>query len=238
MKSKIPVNLENYPALLDMAGRDKEGFLSLMKNMFAIANGAVQNEHDKVSKKYFNIELPDLISQMLQAVFDHKGIMQNLPNQENAETISELYGHAINPLHAAFTKKGLQNHKGEDVSFEEKFGMKEDEYSVKRWLQGLFFYSYYCDLKDLAQALSLSDYAFIEDEKHENIGKLLELKPILAYQKAIGILPGKLYEGTGFFDGGDLNGSDSCPACKHPPDSLFSLGEETICTNCQGAFRE
>lgn len=237
-KSKVPVNLDNYPSLKELAGTNKEEFLTILKTVFSTMDRAVGQGHHKDSKEYFGIAIQDLVGELLGAMFDHKGIIDHLPNKSNAEALSEMYGHALNPLYAAFTKDGLMNHEGSPVSFEEKFGMTEEKFSVKVWLQGLLFYSYYCSLPDFAEYLALNDFALVDEEKHANISKLLEIKPVLAYQKAIGILPGKLYPETGFFDTGDLNGATVCPACQDPEDSLFSIGEVTICTNCKGAFKE
>lgn len=235
MKSKVPVNLENYPALMDLANSDKAEFLQLMKSLFTTANNAVREGHTNVSKEYFGISYQDLINELTGAMFDHKGIIDHLPNQLNATTINDLYGHAINPLHAAFTKDNMLNTAGETVSFVQKFGIEDRDFTVKKWLQGLLFYSYYCDLPSLAQYLALNDYSLVDEEKSKNIAKLVELRPILDYQKRIGILPGKLIPNTGFFDAGDLK-EEECPACQ-VPDSLLQLSDQlTVCTKCKGGF--
>jgi hypothetical protein len=145
----------------------------------------------------------------------------------------------VNPLHAAFSGNNLHDRDFKPISFEEKYGMKKKDFTVKNWLQGLMFFSYYGSLPDIANYLHTHDHTLYDTEKHENIDKIIEVRPALSYQKAIGILPSKLIPGSGFFDCGDLNGADNCPAC-HVPESLFSLGENdiTVCLECKGGYEK
>lgn len=232
---KIPINLENYPSLGKLSEEDKPQFLQLLKSVFKIIDKSVESDFHVISKEYFGLELQDLIGEILGAIFDHKGIMEHLPNQENAHMLSNMYGHTLNPLHAAFSKQGMQDQAGNHVSFEEKFGVRERDFTVKKWMQGLLFYSYYCSLPDLAKSLALNDYDMVDAGKHENIARLIEIRPALNYQKQIGILPGKLIPETGFFDAGDLK-EDNCRACQ-VPDTLFDLGAITVCTECRAGYR-
>lgn len=233
LPDRVPIDMTKYPALKAM-GKDAGPLVSAL---FTMANNVVSKGHDKVSKQYFGLEYQDLINQLSDAMFDYKGITAHLPNQSNAAALNEMFGHTLNPLHAAFTKENLMDHKGVPVTFEEKFGVSEKDYTVKRFMQGLLFYSYYCSLPDLADYLAMGEYDLIDDEKYKNIAKLLEIKPVLAYQKAIGIIPGKLYPETGFFQAGDLKDYTECPACR-VPEQLFSLGDDdiTVCLNCKGAY--
>jgi hypothetical protein len=234
---KIPVNLDNYPALKELAGEDKEGFLQLLKSLFNTANEAVASGHHKVSREYFGMEYQDLLKELMGAMFDHKGMMEYLPGP-NGKMLSHMYKHALNPLHAAFTKDStfIVDHEGKEVTFLEKFGMEEEEFTVKRWLQGLLFYSYYCSLPDFARYLAMNDYDLVDEEKHENIAKLIELRPVLDYQKRIGIIPGKLIAETGFFDAGDPPAGETCPACQ-VPDKLIQVTEAlTVCCECKAGY--
>lgn len=233
MPDKVPINMTKYPHLKAMG---KES-IPLISSVFEMLDKAVAEGWHEVSEEFFGATLQDLIKQLTEAVFDHRGIIGFLPDQENAEALSSLFKHQINPLYSAFSKTGLMNHDTTPATFEEKFGLKESEYSIKRFFQGLLYYSYYCSLPDFANYLATSDFELMDREKHENIGKLIELRPVMVYQESIGIIPGKLYPDTGFFDCGDLNGATTCPACKHP-DSLISLGTESVCKECKGAFRE
>ena len=99
------------------------------------------------------------------------------------------------------------------------------------------FYSYYCSLPDLARYMALNDYSLVDEEKHENVAKLLEIRPVLDYQKRIGILPGKLIPETGFFHAGDYKDETDCPACQMP-DHLFDLGEMVVCSNCKAGYEK
>ena len=233
LPDKVPINMTKYPHLKEL-GTEAGPIVS---SVFAMLDKAVAEGYHEASEKFFGITIQDLITQMTEAVFDHRGIIGHLPNQDNAEALSRMFTYQINPLYSAFSKTGLMNHDSSPATFEEKFGLKENEFNVKRFFQGLLFYSYYCSLPDLAVHLSTSDYELMDREKHENIDKLIELRPVLRYQEAIGIVTGKLYPETGFFDCGDLNGAESCPACKHP-NTLIPLGELTVCTHCKGAFRD
>lgn len=237
MPAKVPVNLENYPALQAYAEKDKAAFIGIMKSMFALVNQAVADNWHNISEDYFGMSLQELTSQLLHAMFDHKGIMDHHPNESNGQALSEMYEYALNPLTAAFTKEGLLDHEGNAVSFMEKFGLSESEFTVKKWVQGLLFYSYYCSLPDLAKALATNDYTLIDEEKHVNIAKLIEIRPVLDYQKRIGILPGKLIPGTGFFDAGQIKNLNQCPACQ-VPEEVYDLGEIAVCTNCKAGFEK
>jgi hypothetical protein len=238
LDTKIPVNLENYPALLELAGEDKEGFLQLLKSLFNTANDAVQAGHHKVSREYFGMEYQDLLRELMAAMFDYKGIMDYMPGP-NREAISDMYKYAVNPLYAAFTKDDgmLLDAKGKPITFEEKFGQGEEEFTVKAWLQGLLFYSYYCSLPDFAQYLAINDFSLVDNEKHKNIAKLMEVRPVLNYQQAKGILPGKLIPETGFFDAGEtFPGTEICPACKSV-DKMIEVTEElTVCCECKAGY--
>jgi hypothetical protein len=232
---KIPVNLENYPTLLDLANNDKEKFLQLFKATFTMMDTAAKHKHLEASEDFFGMPYHEFMEEVMSAFFDHAGIMAFHPNKTTGESLSDLYGHAINPLHAAFMETDLLNAEGEKVSFEQKFGLKETEMSVRSWLQGLMFYSYYCSLPDLSQYLSLKDYDLIDELKHKNIAKLLQIKPALAYQKQIGVLPGKLVPFTGFYEC-ESTKEDLCPACQ--TEELQKLGNLKVCNHCYAGFTE
>ena len=234
LPDKVPIDMTKYPNLKALG---KEGAGPIVSSVFAMLDRAVAEGYHEASEEFFGITLQDLISQMTEAVFDHRGIIGYLPDQDNAEALSKLFTYQINPLYSAFSKTGLMNHDSSPATFEEKFGLKESEFNVKRFFQGLLFYSYYCSLPDLAVHLSTSDYELMDRDKHENIGKLIELRPVMRYQESIGIVPGKLYPETGFFDCGDLKGAEHCHACKIH-NTLYSLGEISVCSECKAAFRE
>ena len=238
MPDKVPINMTKYPHLQAL-GRDA---MPIISTVFETLDRAVSEGWHDVAEQYFGITLQDLMTEMTEAIFDHRGIVSYLPDQANADALSTLFEHQINPLYSAFSKTGMTSYDTTPITFEEKFGLKEGEYTVKRFIQGLLFYSYYCSLPDLATYLSTSDFALIDRDKHENIGKLIELRPVMKYQESIGIVPGKLYPDTGFFDCGDLDGAETCPACKgvseNGESTLISLGTESVCTSCKGAFRE
>lgn len=234
MPDKVPINLTKYPAIKELS-MEEAG--PLVSSTFKILDQAVASGYNKVSKEYFGMELQDLLAQLIEGIFDYNGMMEFLPNKSNGAALADMYEHALNPLHAAFTKKDLLNHEGEKVSFQEKFGMKEGEFTVKKWLQGLLFYSYYCSLPDLAQYLALNDYSLVDEEKHENIAKLIEIRPVLDYQKRIGILPGKLIPETGFFEAGDLKeGETVCPACQMDDQLIKVTNSLVICCHCKAGY--
>lgn len=231
---RIPIDMSKYPNLKQMELKDLG---SLVSATLSNLDEAVSKGFHSVSKRYFGLEYADLSKQLLDAMFDHSGILSYHPNESNAQAVSEMLGHAINPLHAAFTKESMYDSTGEPVSFEEKFGMSEEEFTPKAWLQGLLFYSYYCSLPDFARYLATSDFALVDEEKHENIAKLIELRPVLSYQKSQGIIPGKLIPESGFFDCGYEHVVQwvMCLACKSP-DTMYDLGDITVCTSCKAGF--
>lgn len=237
MKSKVPVNLENYPALMELANTNKTEFLQLMKAMFTIANENVQHNNHEVSKNMFGLEFSDLVKNLVDGIFDYRGMMEHLPNKTNAATLASMNGHYLNPLASAFGGFNLRDSSGNEVSFEEKFGIGKEDFSVKRWLQGLMFYSYYCSLPDFAKYLATNDYTLLEEEKYANIGKLIEIRPALDYQKKVGILPGKLVPETGFFDCGEIEKDETnCKVCM-ANDSLIQVTDDlTVCVECKGGF--
>jgi hypothetical protein len=239
---KIPIDMSKYPNLKQMELKDLG---SLVSTTLANLDEAVSKGFHSVSERYFGLGYADLSKQLLDAMFDHSGILSYHPNESNAQAVSEMLGHAINPLHAAFTKENLFDATGEPVSFEEKFGIAEEDFTAKKWLQGLLFYSYYCSLPDFARYLATSDFSLVDEEKHENIAKLIELRPVLTFQKKIGVIPGKLIPDSGFFDAGSkadwlrIPGFETniCPACKAPSDKhLYDLGDITVCTSCKAGF--
>ena len=125
---------------------------------------------------------------------------------------------------------------GNKVNFESKFALKEKEFDVKSWLHGLMFYSYYCSLPDLARYLALQDYNLVDEERHKNIAKLVQIRPALNYQKQIGILPGKLIPETGFFEcGNEPITANHCPACQ-VPGKIHVLEDISVCTHCYAGF--
>jgi hypothetical protein len=230
---KVPIDMNKYPNLKNMELKDLG---SLVSSVLTHLDDVVSKGFHTVSEKTFGIPYPDLLKELSEAMFDHSGIMSYHPNESSAKAVSEMFQHAVNPLAAAFSKKGLENHEGNPVTFAEKFGMEEEEFTVKRWLQGLLFYSYYCSLPDFARYLAVSDFALVDEEKHENIAKLIELRPVLSYQKKVGIIPGKLIPETGFFDVGAKITTDlNCFICQSP-DQLYDLGKITVCTSCKAGY--
>lgn len=234
LPERVPIDMTKYPHLKKM-GKDAGPIVS---GVFAALDRHVASGHHKVSEEYFGVGLQELTEQLLSAVFDYEGIMSFVPDKEQGKALAALSGHTLNPLHAAFTKTSLMNHDTSPATFEEKFGLKEDEYSIKHFFQSLLFYSYYCSLSDLAAYLSTNDYSLLDEEKYENIGKLIDIRPVLQYQKAIDITQGKLVPGTGLFECGKIpEGTETCPACK-VPNTLHDLGEDVICESCKGAFKK
>lgn len=233
LPDKVPIDMTKYPHLQAM-GKDAGPIVS---GVFATLESMIASGYHKDSVKYFGISIQELTSELLGAMFDHRGILDSMPNQSNADIISEAYEHTINPLHAAFDNTNLKNREFKEISFEEKFGMKKKDFTVKNYIQSLLFYGYYGSLPDIMKYLFTNDHSLYDDEKHENIDKLIQIRPVLEYQKAIGIIPGKLIPGCGFFDAGDLEVHAKCRACKHP-DSLFSLGEDDIvvCLECKAGY--
>jgi hypothetical protein len=233
---KIAVQMEDYPHLLDLANNDKEKFLQLFKATFTMLDQAAEQKHLEASETFFGMPYQEFMKDILTAFFDHAGIMSFHPNKATGEALSDLYGHAVNPLHAALMETDLLDAEGNKISFIEKFGINENDMDIKTWLQGLLFYSYYCSLTDLAKYLALKDYDLVDEEKHKNIAKLLQIKPALAYQKQIGVLPGKLIPLTGFFDCEDSKGESLCPACQ--TEELQRLGNLKVCNHCYAGFTE
>lgn len=233
LPDRVPIDMTKYPSLQAM-GKDAGPIVS---GVFATLEDMISSGHHETSEKFFGISIQDLTSELLGAMFDHRGILDSMPNQSNAEMISEAYEHTINPLYAAFDNTDLRDRDFKEISFEEKFGMKKKEFTVKNYIQSLLFYGYYGSLPDIMRYLFTNDHALYDNEKHQNIDKLIEIRPALEYQKAIGILPGKLIPGTGFFAAGELGAYAKCRACKHP-DSLFSLGEDdiTVCLECKAGY--
>ena len=233
LPDKVPINMAKYPHLKEN-GID---MVPIVSGVLEALDKNVASGNHKVSEEYFGVSLQELTEQLLSAVFDYEGIMSFLPDKVHGEALAALSGHRLNPLYSAHHKTDLMNHDASPATFEEKFGLTEEEFSIKHFFQGLLFYSYYCSLPDLAAHLSTNDFSLLESDKYESIDKLIDIRPALTYQKAIGILPGKLIPGTGLFNCGDFpEGEEVCPACK-VPDTLHDLGTEVLCDNCKGAFK-
>lgn len=233
---KVPVNLDKYSALKRLAEEDKDQFLQILKGVFTTMDVMVREGYHEVAEEQFGIPIHELTDQLLQAMFDHRGMLKLMPNQENAAFISESYQHALNPLAAAFDATDLKDRSYKPVSFEEKFGIDKKKFTVKDWLQSLMFYSYYGSMGDLASYLFTEDHTLFDNEKHENIDKLIDIRPALAYQRAIGILPGKLIPGTGFFTCGDATDTLVCPACQTRRPLLPLDTSTTVCTECKAGY--
>jgi hypothetical protein len=232
LPDKVPINMTKYPHLQAL-GKDAGPIVS---GVFEALDNMIEAGHHEVSKKVFGIPIQDLTAQLLEAMFDHRGIMNTLPDQENADFISEAYTYQLNPLHAAFDSSTIMDRNFKPVTFEQKFGMDKRDFTVKDFIQSLLFYSYYGKMDELAKYLFTNDYSLFDNEKHENIDKLIAIRPALTYQQAIGIMPGKLIPGTGFFDCGDAKGLTTCTACKSPK-GLILLDELSVCTECKGGYR-
>ena len=231
---KIPMNMTKYPHIQELG---KDG-LTIIQSIMNIIDKNISSGNHKIAEEFFGVSLQELTEELLSAVFDYEGIISFLPDKTQGEALAALSGHALNPLYSAFSKEGLMGQDGMPATFEEKFGLKEEEFSIRRFFQGLMFYSYYCSLPDLAAHLSTNDFSLIDKEKHENIGKLIDIRPVLTYQEKNGILAGKLVPGTGLFECGPFpEGAKVCPSCK-VPNTLHDLGEVVLCENCKGHFKK
>ena len=233
----MKVNLENYPAIKELSKEDKDAFLKMFKGIFNTMELMISKGFHKDSERYFKMPLHELAEQLLLAMFDHRGILDSLPRQGNADTISETQGHMVNPLYSAFSGTELYDKAFNEVSFEEKFGLKKEEFTVKTWLQGLMFLSYYGSMEDIGKYLAADEYDLFEEEKHKNIAKLVEVQPALNYQKSLGYLAGRLIPGTGYFKAGMISSdTKTCPACKMP-DTLEQVTRGVKgCRNCKAGF--
>lgn len=237
MSKVIPVDLEKYPSLVRLVQQEgQKKFQELMHSLFRIADNAVERGDIEVSKKYFKLPYHIVIREILDAFFDIKGIMEQ-HGERYAHDLANIYGHAIHPLHAAITGERLNDREGNNVTFREKYGIGEEEFTIKHWLQGLLFYSYYMSLGDLARYLSLNKLVMAEEEKKKRLERLIKIQPALNFQAENGIPIAAMIPGTGFFDLAVAaeNVNEICPACKNK--QIDDLGDLKACRFCNGGFR-
>src|SRR5690625_3416343 len=176
----------------------------------------------------FGMKRSELADQVIEALTDYRGILQNHHSRGEAKAL-EVLKHDANPLQASrfFTIDGKK------ISQKEFFG--EDKPDIKGMLQGLLYAGRYLSHVDLVKYLMLSDFHMVEHMQNEHIQALLQIQPALKYQQENNITIGKRVEGTGFFDLGDeaTKARKDCPACKS---EKWNTKEEdyAFCPSCYG----
>lgn len=235
---KIPVNMENYPALLEYLKRDKEGFLKLMKGLFQMADAAAKRGDLDAAKEYFKTTYEEVVREVMDGFFDTAGILSN-HGEPHAKQLFKVYGHQLHPLYAALTDEKLEDRDGNVIPFHEKFGTESRNFNIKHWIQSLLFWSYYCDMKDMAKAFSLNNLVLAEQAKKRFFARLHEIQPALELQQKNGKSIGSLIPGTGLFDVG-IPADDIvsiCLACKRKG-TIYEVDEAKACSYCSAGYRK
>lgn len=235
-KKKMPkIDLSKYPNLSSL---DKEKRSALMSGLLKMADRAVELGHLDVAEKYFNLPYHEVVSEILAGVFDTEAILKNHGEPDITKYLFELHQHAEHPLYAALNEVGLVDRDGEEITFEEKFGCRRKDFSIKQWIEGLLFLSWYLNPKDYASALSTNNWKLVDEAKARYLPRLLKIQPVLKKQAEHGVLIGKLIPGSGYFDiavpAEELRGE--CIVC----DSLDLVEHETYvgCRRCQAGYKK
>lgn len=231
-KKQIPLDFNNYPALWELFSQDKKRFAELLKGILAYTDKAVENKHLEKSDQVFKLKYEELLKSLMDAMFDYKGMLEHHENEAERKAM-EVLQLEVNPL-AVFTGQAFAlDSKGNKVP-EGEFASAED---VKSYFQGLLYGARFVPLKDLANYLNLGKYELVDVLKARNFANLSEIQPALKYQEKQGITQGKLYEGTGYLDCGELDEEDvQCPACQSQTQMLKDYEDKKICLTCKAAF--
>ena len=235
----LTINIEeSYPYLYEYVKSRRDA--SLIREFLKIMDEAVKKKYTRVSEEYFGRPLPVLVQELLEGVMDLREILSQ--DERMGERIYELWGYDYHPLTAATGNAPEElvprDRDGKEISYEQKFGMKPGEFSVKYWIQGLVFWNAFCSLKDLARGMELDD-TLLGSALAANVGRLLDVQPALRIQKNNGIAMGTLIPGTALFDTGipAHQVDENCLAC-HFQDTLFEMKQAIGCKQCRAGYRK
>lgn len=238
MSQEVAIDLNRYHYLRRKFEKDPNGFKKIMQTTLKLMDNSLRDQYDEISSKYFKLPFYEVLPELVEAFFDTKGVVDTLP-RGSTEYLFSLYKHALHPLHAAMASpKELEDRlTGEKIDFKEQYFSDERNFSIKKWLQSLLFFSYYTNVGDFAKALVLDQATIINSLQETYSYRLIQLQPALNKQKENDILPGTLIPGTGFFDVGMMVNeveSDDCPTCQHP--SLHPIKQGLGCLNCKAGY--
>lgn len=229
---KINLNLDNYPNLKALAEQDATMFGAFLKGIMTFSDNALKEKYPSKSREHFNLSLPELMTQIIEAFFDYKGITSHHHSPQEAKML-EMIEMENNPL---ASNKFYRVEDGEQVSREEFFG---GDLSVKEWLQGMLYAGKYVSHEDLSRFMTLGEFDLVERIKTDRIIELLKVQPALAYQAERDMVLGKRVEGTGFFDCGKIISPlylEKCQVCMVEGHTQVYEGY-VLCNNCQGAIK-
>lgn len=230
---RVPVNLENYPHLLNQilqVGPEKG--IEALKEWFRILDTVIAKGYPRIVEEKFGYEFGHFVLEVLEGVLDTKGIL-GVENQQIGESQFNRSGHNNHPLALEL----------DDEEFKSKFGMERKDFTVSNWLKGLIWYQAYHRPEYLGTSramrlpsATLMDYSGTEIA--EQIARILQIQPTLNYQESHGIPVGQLIPGTGLLDVGEVDEEMKvCTVC-HIPDTLFQTEQGRIgCKNCKAGWR-
>lgn len=228
---KINLNLDNYPHLKDLAETDQMSFSMFLKNIMEFADVSIAEKHHIQARQHFDMSFPSLLGELVDALFDYKGILSHHHSPKEAKLL-EILGMENNPLLA---KNFYRIEDGEMISREEFFA---GEGSIKEWFQSMLYAGRYLSHADLVRYLTLGEFDLVERMKTDRIIELLKIQPALAYQAQHDLIVGKRVSGTGFFDCGnrtiDPNRTE-CFICLVKGE-ITKFEDYLFCHNCLGAI--
>lgn len=226
---RIPLDFNSYPSLWELFQEDKERFAALLKTTMTTLDQSVKRGDLKVSEKTFNVPYEELMEQLIDAMFEYEGIINNHKNEAERESMKGL-AHDINPIAVLTGNAFALDSKGNHVPADQWASATD----IKTYLQSVLYGARFVPLHELAEYLSLGEYEMVDVLKARNFESLAEIQNVLEWQERKGIVKGKLVNGLGLFDGGELTETEYCPICKE--NELQEFLDKYVCNTCKAGF--
>lgn len=225
----LEIDLNNYPSLLDYPDESQ----TLLRDHLKLLNDAMNSKYHLQSKNVFKTDYVSILRDVSDAMFDYKSILAHHPNKAESEAmeILELENNPLSIFTGYSTPFDFQGNKMDPTDFLGPYK------SFKTWLQGQLYASRYLPYQDYVRFMYLNEYDILESLKHQNVEKLLMIKPALSYQKENNLPIGKFIPNTGFFDCGPDHDTVDCPACGEIEEHKRPENKHHIyCISCKAGF--
>lgn len=226
---RIPLDFNNYPSLWKLFREDKERFAALVQTTLRTLDSSVKRGDLEVSDKSFNMPYEDLLLSLIDAMFEYEGIINNHKNEAEREAMKGL-AHDINPIAVLTGNAYALDTKGNHVPADQWSSTQD----IKSYIQSVLYGARFVPLADLAEYLTVGEYELVDVLKARNFDSLASIQNTLRWQEQRGIVKGKLIDGLGLFDGGEIEEMERCPICREH--ELKEFLEIHTCKACKVGF--
>lgn len=238
-KEFVAIDIERYPELAKIYEDDPAEMGRLASGMLKLVNDFIAEKKLYQAEDILKMGFPEIVREILEGFLDVKQMLSHHADPDINVMLYSISGVKEHPFYQVLMKDHITNANNEIITFEQKYGVPKEEFSLKGYISQLMFFSWYCSLGDLATFLSGANYKGLDNLQDEYFLRKIAIQPSLKYQADHGLMVGKLISGTGFFDIGipAKEVQDTCYACKTRGIILIPETKHRGCKRCFAGYK-